>query len=165
MSHHILVTGCLALLAAALAFGGCLQSDNTTTVAPIVPPAESGDPFIVYQRSGGLTGMDDRLCIYSGGGCELYRKNGVKYTCPVFSLKLRRLEQSFEDAGFFSLPAEYPGSPQANAVRYSIDYMAKGLKHRVTACSDSLPDPLVPLVRELDQCVLLVSIAGVRAQP
>jgi hypothetical protein len=109
--------------------------------------------------------MDDRLCIYSGGSCELYRKNGVKYTCPVFSLKLCRLEQSFEDAGFFSLPAEYPGSPRADAIRYSIGYTTGGKTHCVTGCSDSLPDPLVPLVRELDQCVLLVSIAGVRTQP
>ena len=156
MSERIFSAGCLLLLTAALAFTGCSQSDNITAVVLQPPPADQGDPFIVYQRSGGLSRMEDVLCIYCGG-CELARKDGRIYRCHVISMKLCKLEQAFEQSGFFALPGEYPGNSQADAIRYSISYAANGQKHRVTAYSDSLPDPLQPLVRELDQCVMLVS--------
>ena len=109
-----------------------------------------------------MNGLEDRLSIYAGGGCELNRKNGVIYRCRIFSLKLYKLEQAFEEVGFFALPEEYPGNSQADAIRYSIFYEDNGKKHQVVAYSNSMPDPLMPLIRELDQCVMLVSLAGTK---
>jgi hypothetical protein len=73
------------------------------------------------------------------------------------SLKLYKLEQAFADAGFFALPDEYPADAQADAIRYSIAYAANGKKHQVVAYSNALPDNLRPLVRELDQSIMLIS--------
>jgi len=157
LSERIFNAGCLLLLTAAIALTGCAQSDNIAAAVQQPPPADQGDPFIVYQRSGGLNSLDDVLCIYNGGGCELARKNGRIYRCQVISMKLCKLEQAFEQSGFFALPDQYPGNSQADAIRYSISYAANGQKHRVTAYSDSMPDSLQPLVRELDQCIMLVS--------
>jgi len=109
--------------------------------------------------------MQDKLSMYEGGDCELVGKNGDLHRCRVLSLKLHKIEQAFEQAGFFALPDEYPGNSQAEAIKYSIYYAAGGNKHHVTAYSNSMPDPLIPLIRELDQCVMLVSIAGVRPHP
>jgi hypothetical protein len=145
--------------------GGCTQSDNVTPAAQVVPAAGAGDVHIVYQRSGGLSELEDVLRIYTSGDCELYRKNGVKYTCRIFTLKLCKLDQAFEQVGFLTMPAEYPGNSHADAIKYVIDYSVNGNEHRVTAWSNSAPDPLVPLIRELDECILLVSTAGVRSQP
>ena len=136
---------------------GCVQSDNITAGAQVPPPAGQGDPIIVYQRSGGLSGLEDRLCIYDGGACEMAGKNDRNYRCQVIALKLNRLEQAFADADFFALPDEYPADAQADAIRYSIAYAANGKKHQVVAYSNSMPDHLRPLVRELDQSIMLVS--------
>lgn len=109
-----------------------------------------------------MNGMEDKLRIYAGGGCELNSKGGRTHRCQVIALKLCKMEQAFEEAGFFTLPDEYPGNSQADAIRYSISYASNGKKHQVTAWSNSMPDPLIPLIRELDQCVMLVSTAGSR---
>lgn len=109
--------------------------------------------------------LQDRLSIYGSGDCELVGENGNLHRCRILSLKLLKIEQAFQQAGFFALPEEYPGNSQADAIKYCIDYAAEGKKHRVTAYSNSMPDPLLPLIRELDQCVMLVSMAGVRSQP
>ncbi len=162
LNHRVFSAGWLLLLTAAVVSTGCLQSDNITTVAQLPPQINQGDPYIIYQRSGGLSGLEDMLCIYDGGGCELNSKGGRTHRCQVIALKLCKMEQAFEEAGFFTLPDEYPGNSQADAIRYSIDYAASGKKHRVTAYSNSMPDPLIPLIRELDQCVMLVSLAGYR---
>ncbi len=161
-NHRTFTAACLVLSVAALYFGGCTQSDNITPAAETVPAAAPGDPHICYQRSGGLSGLEDTLLIYTGGDCDLYRKNGARYSCPVFPLKLEKLEEAFLKADFLAMPAEYPGNSQADAIRYVIDYTANGDTHRVTAWSNAMPDRLLPLVRELDQCVMLISIAGVR---
>ncbi|MFA5401186.1 MAG: protealysin inhibitor emfourin [Dehalococcoidia bacterium] len=155
----------MLLLTAAVIFAGCSQSDNTTSAAPITTPDRPGDPYIVYQRSGGLSNMGDTLSIYEGGDCELVGKNGDLHRCQVLSLKLGKIEQAFEQAGFFALPEEYPGNSQADVIKYCINYSAEGKKHRVTVYSNAMPDPLIPLIRELDQCIMLVSIAGVISQP
>lgn len=157
MNHGIFSAGCLILLTAAVAFTGCASSDSTTAAVQPSPPVDPGEPIIVYQRSGGLNGMDDRLVIYSGGYCEMVRKNDRIYRCQVISYKLHTLDQAFADAGFFALPVEYRGDAQADAIRYSITYAVNGKKHQVVAYSNSLPDCLRPLVRELDQCVMLIS--------
>lgn len=160
MNRSIFGAGCLLLLTAALAFTGCARSDNTTAGLQVPPPplpVEQGEPIIVYQRSGGLNGMEDRFCVYGSGSCDLARKNDRVYRCQVMSLKLRTLEQAFAAADFFALPVDYPGNAQADAIRYSITYTANGKNHRVVAYSDSMPDSLRPLVRQLDQCIMLIS--------
>ncbi len=162
VNRLVFSAGLMLLLAAAFVSPGCSPSDNVTSGPPALPPAEPRVPHIVYQREGGLGNLNDSLLIYSGGDCELTRKTGNVYTCRVLPLKLLKIEQAFEQAGFFALPVECPGNSQADAIRYVIDYTAGGNTHRVTAWSNAMPAPLLPVVRELDQCVMLVSITGVR---
>ena len=145
LSHRVFSAGCMLLLTAAFAGVGCVQTDNTTAVSPEFPKIAQGDPYIVYQRSSGLNDMRDTLSIYSGGDCELVGKNGDLHSCRVLPLKLGKIEQAFQEAGFFALPEEYPGNSQADAIKYCIDYSAEGKNHRVTAYSNAMPDPLIPL--------------------
>lgn len=126
-----------------LALCGC---ENGASFVP-------GDTMLIYSRSGGFAGLDDRLTIYSNGECNLYRKNS-KQEFMLSLQQLAHLRELLDKANFFGLKSEYlPERAGADLIEYSITYKFGDKKHSVKTYDGAVPAVLQPLLDELNSII------------
>ena len=102
--------------------------------------------LIQYQRSGGISGVEQRLAIDSDGRATL-TVDGDTSTITIDADGMKRLLQSIQDAEFGNLESEYlPQRPGADMYEYTITYDG----HTVRAKETALPKALRPIVELLD---------------
>lgn len=99
--------------------------------------------LVEYQRSGGITGREDRLVVHTDGTARLYRRGAVSdFTLGSDTLaQLRRLLQTTE---FEALRSEYP-PPRAGADLF--EYIVIYGNRRVRAWDTTVPPELLPLIQ------------------
>lgn len=99
--------------------------------------------LVEYQRSGGITGREDRLVVHTDGTARLSRRGAVSdFTLGSDTLaELRTLLQATQ---FEVLRSEYvPPRPGADLFEYVVVYENR----RVRALDTAVPSELVPLIQ------------------
>jgi hypothetical protein len=111
--------------------------------------ASSSETLIEYRRSGGFTGLDDRLVIKENGEVTLTRKlERSEFTLD--SDTINRLQALFEEAEFSQLRNEYlPSRQGSDLFEYVVTY--KG--HTVRMMDGAVPPSLQPILEALNQIV------------
>ena len=107
-------------------------------------PGNSQAPALVeYQRSGGITGREDRLVVHSDGTARLYRRGAVS-DFMLGGDTLAELRALLETTQFEVLRSEYvPPRPGADLFEYIVVYENR----RVRAVDTAVPPELLPLIQ------------------
>jgi len=109
----------------------------------------SSDILTVYERSGGVAGLDDHLEIDESGEAVVTR-DSERYAFTLDAERLSRLEERFQDVGFQELRKEYlPDQPGADRFEYVVTY--KG--HTVRTVDGAVPESLRPILDSLNRIV------------
>jgi len=153
-----------ALLALALA--GCADgtSDSTagasgapsstaTARAPASPSAGTssaasqnvGDTLLVFTRTGGLAGTNDRLVVRPDGSWTLTTKSGTKEG-KLTAAELAALKSTLEQVGFSKLPKVNNNGNVADGYKYTISYGGD----EVVAEDGAVPTALQPVITTLN---------------
>jgi hypothetical protein len=138
----------MAAVAAVAAVGGCGSDDSST-------PRDERAVFLVYEKTGGVAGVDQELRCHRDGQCELIDSvtPGTEPQAFLSADELGRLRETFEDAGFEGLDSSYPApQPGSDYFSYRIAYEGK----TVTTETTGVPPELEPVIAELDRLVTRV---------
>jgi len=130
----------VALLALAVAFAGCGSDDSKSS---------DTRALVTFAKSGGDGGKAYALTVDRGGGAQLTR-----YPSNIKKFKIdgdKRDELVGLLDGFAGLQSSFePGTPVADAFRYSVTYDGKTVQ---AADNAKLPDKLRSLIDLLDGIV------------
>lgn len=141
MKRHLLLVGVLVLLP--------LLPSCAKTHDPAPEPATL--QRIVYHRTGGIAGFDDRLEIQPDGSAAIAKRGAKPYDLRLTQAQLERLREQF--AGFSTLQSDYPAPPRAaDDFKYELTYGDR----RVTAseANADVPQRLRDLWSALDAIAL-----------
>lgn len=128
----------LKLLLATLVIG-------CATSRPQVP-----EPFVEYQRSGGIRGLDDHLVITADGVAQLRRK-AVRSEIALTEDVMQGLRDALSAIEFGQLRREYlPERPGADLFEYVITYEGHAVRTRDTAIPPELRELITVLNRIID---------------
>ena len=97
----------VALAVAAIAVSGCGSGDTTTTTDP-----DLAGPLVVYQRSGGIAGVDEKLDVERDGSASV-STGGVEPAHSSFRLsdaELKELSAELDAADFGAVTTFGPSS-------------------------------------------------------
>ena len=131
----------LVLLMLVLAGAGCLGT-KSVPVNKTTPPAILVD----YHRTGGTSGTNDRLVIFTNGVAAL-SEGSTTTEITLNTTDLTLLSVLFNESDFAQLQTNYPAPHQSSAlVTYTITYMGK----RVTAQETDIPPSLETIIDKLD---------------
>jgi hypothetical protein len=101
--------------------------------------------LVEYQRSGGITGREDRLVVQGDGSAHLYRRGAVS-EFTVGGDTLERLRALLQTIRFDTLRAEYlPPRPGADLFEYVVIYKDR----RIRTVDTAVPAELQPLIQLL----------------
>jgi hypothetical protein len=155
-----------ALLALALA--GCADdpadttagasgtpSSSVTAPIPTIPsPSTStsggagqnaGDTLLVFTRTGGLAGTNDRLVVRPDGAWTLTSKSGTKEG-KLTAAELAALKSTLDQVGFSKLPKVNTNGNVADGYKYSVSYGGD----EVVAEDGAVPTALQPVITTLN---------------
>ena len=155
-----------ALLALALA--GCADGSTDTTAGASGAPSSSaaapasasatpsagtsggagqnvGDTLLVFTRTGGLAGTNDRLVVRPDGSWTLTTKSGTKEG-KLTAAELTALKSTLDQVGFLKLPKVNDNSNVADGYTYSISYGGD----EVVAKDGAVPAALQPVITILN---------------
>ncbi|WP_327005221.1 hypothetical protein OHA72_61225 [Dactylosporangium sp. NBC_01737] len=153
-----------ALLALALA--GCADGTTDTTAGAGGTPSSSaaapastaasasassaasqnvGDTLLVFTRTGGLAGTNDRLVVRPDGSWTLTTKSGSKEG-KLTAAELTALKSTLEQVGFSKLPKVNSNGNVADGYKYSISYGGD----EVVAEDGAVPTALQPVITTLN---------------
>jgi len=132
----------LVLLILILAGAGCLGTRvaqaNTTA-----PPAVLVD----YHRTGGVSGMNDRLVIFTNGVAAISQGSATS-ELSLNDTDIAFLSVLFNESDFSQLQANYPASQQSPGhIIYTVTYMGK----TVTAQDTDIPPSLETIIDNLNR--------------
>ena len=134
------------MLLASIAISGCL-GDRMPSISSPTPPAV----FVDYQRTGGITGLDDRLVIFDNGVAVLSR-NTVSTEIALNKSELERVAGIFNEAQFSMLQGNYSARRgTADYFRYTISYHGK----TVIAEDSAIPPSLQTVIDEMNRIINL----------
>lgn len=143
----------IILAALVLIISGCAGGEKPPTTAG-EPPATTGAPAspdstIIFERSGGIAGLHDKLTIDRDGGAGLIRRNGeVRF--QVDPRQHRKIRSALAAASFSKLKGDnLPERPQPDSFRYSVTYQG----HTVVATDSTVPSDLRPALGLLQEVV------------
>lgn len=128
-------------------------SEGKATTPPQSPHGSTGGTptlegvLILYARSGGFAGMQDRLTVHESGQVSLVRRDQVR-EYRLDPGKLEALKRAFESSDFSSLRESYPAKG-ADLFTYEITYRGR----KVTAMDSAVPATLDPLIRILNDVI------------
>ncbi|RME46476.1 MAG: hypothetical protein D6791_08185 [Chloroflexi bacterium] len=138
----------LVLGAWLLATCGTPPSTSSSTIAA------GGDILIEYRRTGGIAGFDDHLVIRKTGEATLQSKDGATQVFTVDAGTVSSLQHTIEQAGFFDLESRHrPGQIIPDALQYRITCQAGGRRHTVETSDGVIPEPLIPVIDQLNQII------------
>jgi hypothetical protein len=132
---------CLFIIAVTILSAGCI-----TTKIPAVSKPEPPAVFVDYHRSGGISGMDERLVIFDNQVAVISSKSGSS-EIELNTTDIARITALFDAASFSQLQANYP-APRASAdlIAYSVSYHGKTITTEDTA----IPPGLQPVITGLN---------------
>ena len=111
--------------------------------------SSSSETLIEYRRSGGFSGLDDRLTIQEDGKSILIRKSEHSEFI-LDSDTVNHFRALFEEAKFSQLHKEYlPLRPGADLFEYVVTYNG----HTVRTMDGAVPSSLQPILDALNQIV------------
>jgi hypothetical protein len=127
----------------------CILPSCTKTQKPAPEPATL--QRIVYHRTGGIAGLDDRLEIQPDGRAAVAQRGSKPYDLRLTQAQLDRLREQF--IGFSTFQSDYPAPPRAaDDFKYELTYGER----RVTAseANADVPQRLRELWSALDAIAL-----------
>ena len=130
---------------------GCLGVKTPPVSRPAAPAV-----FLDYYRTGGITGIDDRLVIFDNGAAVVATKAGSR-EIVLNSSEMNKISDLFSAAQFSMLQNNYP-APRGGAdlIQYSVSYQGK----TVTTEDSAIPPSLDPVLVELNRIVRDAGIRG-----
>jgi hypothetical protein len=131
----------LILLVVVLAGAGCLGTRGIP-VNKTAPPAILVD----YHRTGGTSGTNDRLVIFTNGVAAISR-GSANTEVSLNDTDLALLSVLFNESDFSQLQANYPAYQQSSGLTtYAVTYMGK----TVTAQDTDIPPSLETVIDNLN---------------
>ncbi|GAB3874801.1 hypothetical protein GCM10027610_144150 [Dactylosporangium cerinum] len=130
---------------------GTPSSSATAPTAPSSPVASTsaapnvGDTLLVFTRTGGLAGTNDRLVVRPDGGWTLTTKSGSKEG-KLTAAELAALKSTLDQVGFSKLPKVNDNSNVADGYTYSVSYGGD----QVVAKDGAVPAALQPVINTLN---------------
>lgn len=114
-----------------------------SSIAGCVPGNSQAPTLVEYQRSGGITGRDDRLVVYTDGTARLSQRGAVS-DFTIGRDTLEQLRTLLQTTDFAALRAEYrPPRPGADLFEYIVVYENR----QVRAVDTAVPPELLPLIQ------------------
>jgi hypothetical protein len=152
-----------ALLALALA--GCADDSkdpsadagtptSSATAPASTPPSAStsagsgqsvGDTLLIFTRTGGLAGTNDRLVVRPDGAWTLTTKSGTKEG-KLTPTELTALKSTLDQVGFSKLPKVNGNGNVADGYKYTVSYGGD----EVSAEDGAVPAALQPVINTLN---------------
>ena len=118
---------------------------------PLVSRDSAPEVIIDYHRSGGPSGLDDRLVIFNNGAAIVSTRTGSK-EMVLNTTDVVRISDLFNQTGFSLLQDNYPAHHAGdNLVQYSLTFQNK----TVTTEENGYPELLKPVIEELDRFVTM----------
>lgn len=141
----------IGLIILCCAGAGCLGVKTPPVSRPAAPAV-----FLDYYRTGGITGIDDRLVIFDNGAAVVATKAGSR-EIVLNSSEMNKVSDLFTKAQFSMLQNNYP-APRGGAdlIQYSVSYHGK----TVTTEDSAIPPSLDPILDEMNR---IVKNAGIKA--
>jgi glucose/arabinose dehydrogenase len=102
--------------------------------------AQLGDVLVIFQRSGGIAGIDETLTVYTDGRIELSDRKG-KMTAKVTTDELAALQKLLAGPEFAALDPKYQAAG-ADLFTYKVT-VPGGKKPRTVVTMDGAPTPEV----------------------
>ena len=125
---------------------GVLLSGCLAIKAPPVSRSTAPAVLVDYQRTGGITGLNDRLVIFDNGAGLISSRN-VNTEITVNTTELELMNGIFGQAGYPTLEPGYTsGHGGAALIQYTITYGNKTVKTEDSA----IPSRLQPVIDELN---------------
>jgi hypothetical protein len=130
----------LALLVLAATFVGCGDSAETTDDEPVL----TNGALVVYSRTGGVAGLDERLRIEPDGTATISYGEPVNTEKPfeISAPELERLRTLLDSADFDATPENPEQTGCADCFVYTVEYGGK------TVTYDDVTEP-APSIAEL----------------
>jgi hypothetical protein len=135
-----------------LAIGGCAFGSSSSGSLPCFIGAGSSD-LVVFQRSGGIAGVGDRLTVDSHGVALLTKRGGRQSQATLSQQELNQLKETLAHADFQSLEPEYLNANARDSFLYTVSYSCRVVR----ADETSVPGQLRPVI---DQLTTLESHVG-----
>lgn len=138
------ITTAILCLLVLLLSAGCLGEKSITSVSTAPP-----NVVLNFHRTGGITGVDDRLVVFDNGMAVLStRPTGRNF--QLSDQELSRIVRLFESADFYSLEGNYTTRHTgADLMRYRITYYNK----TVIADDSTAPPSLHLVIDELNTII------------
>jgi hypothetical protein len=118
---------------------------GTTTSSSPAATQNAGDALLVFTRTGGLAGTNDRLVVRPDGAWTLTSKSGSKEG-KLTATELAALKTTMEQVGFSKLPKVNDNSNMADGYTYTINYGGT----EVMAEDGAVPTALQPVITTLN---------------
>jgi hypothetical protein len=139
-----LVAGCAEPAATPAASTTPTVARTGNGISPTPNPEASG-ALVVFQRTGGIAGVDDTLIVRPDGQYTITRRDGVRKQGALTAAEQAALRAVL--AGFDALPTDNPGGGVADGYAYRIQHGS-----RVVAANDGdLPPAVSRVIGELNQ--------------
>jgi hypothetical protein len=104
-------------------------------------PAGAKDIVVIYQRSGGIAGIDETLTVYADGKLQLSSRGKAK-EAQVAPADLSKLQELLASPEFAALEPRYPASG-ADLITYTVTVPAAGKGHTVVTMDAAKNPPVL----------------------
>jgi hypothetical protein len=119
------------------------QADQQST-----PPKDG--VLVIFQKTGGIAGIDETMTVYADGRIELTNRKGVMKTAQVTSADLSKLQQALADPEFAKLKSRYMANG-ADMFIYTLTMPGAAKQTIITMDGAQNPPVLKQALSELQQ--------------
>lgn len=161
MPIHTRLRG-LVLVAGLALLTGCnvISMQPAATPTPITPPtttpvpvSDPTAPFVTFQVSGGIAGLQRAVSVQAGGAATLSERAQVIGTAQVPPDRLAEIRAKLDAAQFFTLQDRYDNGRVADDIYYTITATEDGQTKKVTVAEvggkESTSQAVIDLITNL----------------
>jgi len=110
--------------------------------------------LVDFYRTGGITGLEDRLVIFDNGVAIVSGRTG-NYEIELNQTDIDRIILLFDQGRFLTLQGNYSGRHgSADLIRYTISYQNK----TVSAEDTAVPASIQPVIDELNRIITISAV-------
>jgi len=148
----------LPLVAGLALLAGCnlISMEPAATPTPVTPPTATtapvsnpGAPFVTFEVSGGLAGMQRAVSVQAGGAATLTERAQLIGTAQLPADRLAEIRAKLDAAQFFTLQDRYDQGGVADDIYYTITATQGGQSKSVTVAEVGGKAGTPPAVIEL----------------